>query len=138
MATLPQPSRPAETRLTDIFVIINPQCPLIINNMYGRGLCFYEFSFDSIYMSTIWSTTGFSCMIAGVALMSRKDSDFTAKWNEGFSKILSNGRYSALCKEEQEKHGKYKFLHSTKSSSLFCGTLLDSFGAIIAFAHSIF
>ncbi|XP_013382173.1 uncharacterized protein LOC106152969 [Lingula anatina] len=38
-------------------------------------------------------------------MMTRKDNDFNSKWNEGFEKLVSSGRFKRLCDEAQTKHG---------------------------------
>ena len=47
----------------------------------------------------------FSCLVAGNAMMTRKDSRFNEMWNRGFDKILNNGRFERICKDAKKKHG---------------------------------
>ncbi|XP_013389304.1 uncharacterized protein LOC106158019 [Lingula anatina] len=42
---------------------------------------------------------------AGGGMMTRKDNDFNSKWNEGFEKLVSSGRFKRLCDEARTKHG---------------------------------
>ncbi|XP_023931670.1 uncharacterized protein LOC106173519 [Lingula anatina] len=50
-------------------------------------------------------SASFSCMIAGSAMMTRKDSDFNSKWNVGFNKLVSSGKFKKLCAAGQQTHG---------------------------------
>ncbi|XP_013398799.1 uncharacterized protein LOC106165231 [Lingula anatina] len=46
------------------------------------------------------------CKNAGQpGMMTRKDNDFNSKWNEGFEKLVSSGRFKHLCDEARIKHG---------------------------------
>ncbi|XP_013389313.1 uncharacterized protein LOC106158026 [Lingula anatina] len=46
------------------------------------------------------------CKNAGQpGMMTRKDNDFNSKWNEGFEKLVSSGRFKRLCDEARIKHG---------------------------------
>ncbi|XP_023933619.1 uncharacterized protein LOC106180227 [Lingula anatina] len=48
---------------------------------------------------------GFSCMLSGIGMMTRKDNDFNSKWNAGFSKLVSSGKFKKLCDAAATKHG---------------------------------
>ncbi|XP_013398738.1 uncharacterized protein LOC106165178 [Lingula anatina] len=46
------------------------------------------------------------CKNAGAsAMMTRKDNDFNTKWNEGFEKLVSSGRFKRLCEKAETEHG---------------------------------
>ena len=49
---------------------------------------------------------GYSCLLAGNALMARKDSAFISIWNQGYSRMRANGDFQKLCQEAKTKHGK--------------------------------
>ncbi|XP_013381984.1 uncharacterized protein LOC106152797 [Lingula anatina] len=48
---------------------------------------------------------GFSCMLSGNGVMTRKDNDFNSKWNVGLSKLVSSGKFKKLCDDAATKHG---------------------------------
>ena len=67
------------------------------------------------------SGSGFSCFIAGNAMMTRKDSAFNALWNQGFSRLRANGDFKKLCDEGRTKHGKYSSWYMLyKSNPAIC------------------
>lgn len=50
-----------------------------------------------------------NCFLGGNSIMARKDSDFPARWNVGFRKLVNSGRYQKLCEEANAKHGQFSF-----------------------------
>lgn len=46
----------------------------------------------------------YSCMLAGNALMARKDSDVIVHWNRGFMKVKNNGRFKKYCAMQNAEH----------------------------------
>jgi ABC-type amino acid transport substrate-binding protein len=48
-----------------------------------------------------------SCMLAGNAMMTRKDSELAGLWNSGYQKVRGNSDFQQLCKAARLEHGEY-------------------------------
>ena len=46
----------------------------------------------------------FSCSLAGLGIMTRKDSAFPELWNKGYQTIVDNKEYQRICEEAATKH----------------------------------
>lgn len=60
-------------------------------------------------------TKSFTCVLGGLAVMSRADSDFPPIWNKGFQQIVTNGQLEALCTKSQTDHAERGIIACTQS-----------------------
>lgn len=105
-------------------IIFNILCTFFtVQNRFWDGKCSVSyttifiqidaaFTSDSVWNEQQWQTlskidTRFNCALGGFAMMSRKDSGFTAAWNVGLSKLKNTNSFTKFCEEANKKHGEW-------------------------------
>ncbi|XP_019636212.1 PREDICTED: uncharacterized protein LOC109478836 [Branchiostoma belcheri] len=61
---------------------------------------------DESVIQILSPTSPQTCMLDGSAMMTRKDNNFTVYWNQGFDKLVESGRFTRLCSEASQRHGR--------------------------------
>ncbi|XP_066301988.1 uncharacterized protein [Branchiostoma lanceolatum] len=98
--TAPPPS------LSTAKIFLSHQCHWLRFNTGGLNSLISQGYFNDTDVQLLPPRTPPYCMLSGNAMMTRKDNNFNTYWNQGFDKLVESGRFTRLCNEAAQRHGK--------------------------------